>query len=124
VPTDLRTPGAVFAGGVLGALARAGLEEALGPARGAFPWTTLAVNLLGAALLAAVVLRDERGTSSGRHERSLVGTGFCGALTTFSTLQLELLHLLDDGALALALAYAAASVLGGLVVVAAVRRAL
>jgi CrcB protein len=44
----------------------------------------------------------------------LIAAGFCGALTTFSTFELELLRMLDRGRVALALAYAAASIAGGL----------
>jgi CrcB protein len=58
--------------------------------------------------------------------RPLLGTGFCGALTTFSTLQVELIRLARDGRTPLAAAYLAASVGAGLVSVyastAAVRR--
>ena len=54
----------------------------------------------------------------------LLGTGFCGALTTFSTMQLELLDMLDAHAWGLAVGYVAASVLAGVgAVVLAVRLA-
>jgi CrcB protein len=102
---------AVFAGGCLGALARAGLSEWLQQDPGEWPWATFAANLAGAALLGWVAVRGRLAT------RRLVGTGFCGALTTFSALQLELLQMLDAGHAALAAAYAAASLAGGLVLV-------
>jgi fluoride exporter len=69
---------AVFLGGCLGALARAAVAEAL-----PVPWGTLAVNVFGAFLLGVVVTRSPR----------FWGTGFCGALTTFSTLQVQALAL-------------------------------
>ncbi len=49
--------------------------------------------------------------------RGLLGAGFCGGLTTFSTLQLELYDLLDAGEPALAATYAAVSVAAGLVAI-------
>ena len=52
------------------------------------------------------------------YRRPLLGTGLCGALTTFSTMQLELLQMLDRGAWGLALAYAGASVAAGFLAVA------
>jgi len=48
------------------------------------------------------------------HWRPFVGTGFCGALTTFSTFQVQLVELGDDGHVALAAAYLAVSVAVGL----------
>ncbi len=119
--SDGRLVGAIALGGAAGALVRSGLEELLPPDPGAWPWTTLVINLAGAALLAAVITTVALGRGS-RYRRPLVGTGFCGALTTFSTLQLELLRMLDAGRIGLAAAYAGASVGLGLLVVVAVTR--
>jgi CrcB protein len=96
----------VFAGGVAGTLARAGLVEAWPPHAGHWPWATFIVNVAGSALLGWVAAGE-------RHHR-LLGAGFCGALTTFSTFQLELLHLLDADRVGLALLYGGGSVAAGL----------
>jgi CrcB protein len=104
---------AVFAGGAIGALARVGLVEAAAPPAGSWPWVTFVVNVAGAAILGWVVA-----SGASLRSRRLIGTGFCGALTTFSTLQLELFDLLDAGHVWLALSYAAASLAAGLAVVA------
>jgi fluoride exporter len=110
---DVREPAAVFAGGVLGALARVGLAQGFPHAAGAWPWTTFAVNLAGASLLGWTVAR----LPAASYGRPFVGIGVCGALTTFSTFQLELLRMLDGGRWALALAYAGVSLAAGLAVV-------
>jgi fluoride exporter len=102
---------AVFAGGCLGALTRAGVAESLPHAAAGWPWATLVVNLLGALFLGWVL------ASPARHRRPLLGTGFCGALTTFSALQVELVGMLDRGAWGLAAGYVAASLAGGLLAV-------
>ncbi len=106
---------AVFAGGFAGALARAGLLEALPHSPGEWPWSTFIANVAGALLLGWLVASRSR-------LRPLLGVGFCGALTTFSTLQLELLHMLDGGHAALALAYASVSLAVGLLAAAAGER--
>jgi len=100
---------AVFVGGVAGALARAGVVEVWPATAGHWPWATFAVNVAGAALLGWVV--------AGPRFHRVLGTGFCGALTTFSTLQLELLEMLDADRFGLALLYAVASVAAGLLAV-------
>jgi CrcB protein len=98
---------AVIAGGAVGTLARAGLAEALPVHPGSWPWATLLVNLAGTLILGWVVVARQ-------HWRPLVGTGFCGALTTFSTFQVQMVQLGDDGHVPLAAAYLAVSVVCGL----------
>lgn len=101
---------AVFAGGVAGALARAVVAEGVAPI-----WSTLLVNLAGAALLGYVIVAlPER--------RPLLGTGFCGALTTFSALQLDALRMLDDGHVIRAAAYLGLTAVAGWLALAAGRR--
>lgn len=76
-----------------------------------FPWGTLTVNLAGCLLLGFLV------SASGRVSpavAAIVGTGFCGALTTYSTFSYEALRLVQDGARFYAAGYVVASVLGGL----------
>jgi CrcB protein len=107
----LRVLAAVFAGGMVGTLARLGLLELIVPAPATFPWATFAANVAGAFLLGLVTAREP--------QRPFLGPGVCGALTTFSTLQLELLVLLEDGDGTLAASYALASVAAGVLAVSA-----
>jgi CrcB protein len=104
---------ALFAGGAAGALIRVGLSDAYEPASGQWPWVTLAVNLLGAVLLGFVVARAGDAPGEWEFRHPLLGPGLCGALTTFSTLQLELLGMLDAGHAGLAVGYAGASAVLG-----------
>lgn len=107
---DRRELAAIFLGGALGALLRAGLAEAL-PAGGAeWPWATFLVNIAGAALLGYWFTTLPH-TS---YRRPLLTTGFCGALTTFSTVQLELVEILDAGRVGLAALYLSLSLAAGL----------
>jgi CrcB protein len=112
-PQSSRTLGAIFAGGALGAIARAEVAEALPVHPGTWPWATFLVNIAGAALLGWFTTRLQERLPSSVYRRPFLGTGICGGLTTFSTMQLELLKLLDRGAVGLALGYAAASVVAG-----------
>jgi CrcB protein len=108
---DRRELGAIFLGGALGALARAGLAEGLPDPGVGWPWATFVVNVVGAALLGYwfTVLPHNQ------YRRPLLTTGFCGALTTFSTVQVELLEMLEGGKVELACAYLAVSIAAGLV---------
>jgi CrcB protein len=114
---DRRVLAAIFLGGFAGATARALVGEALVHDPGRWPWATLLVNVAGAFVLGHVITRVEDGREHFPHAGRLLGTGFCGALTTFSTLQLEVLQMLDAGRVGLAGAYLAVSVAAGLAAV-------
>jgi fluoride exporter len=116
---DLRELVAVFVGGFAGAVARAGLLEAAPPEAGAWPWPTFVANVAGAFALGLVVARLP---ASGLG-RPLLGAGLCGGLTTFATMQLELLAMLDASRAGLALLYAGGSLGAGLVAVRVATRA-
>lgn len=114
---DTGAVAAVFVGGAMGAAARAGLDVWFPVRIGAWPWATFTANVLGAAALAAVLLLvPERGRVllSGRGWRLLLGTGACGGLTTFSTLQVEVFDMLRFGEFGVAAAYLTASIAAGL----------
>ncbi|MEA2192347.1 MAG: fluoride exporter [Solirubrobacteraceae bacterium] len=115
---DRRELAAIFAGGFAGAVARAELDQVLGVGTGGWPWSTFVVNVMGAFALGYFTTRLQERLPLSSYRRPLLGTGFCGALTTFSTMQLELLRMLDGGLLALAAAYALVSVAAGFVAVA------
>lgn len=104
---------AVLAGGCAGGLGRYLLTEALPRSR--FPWATLVVNLSGAFLLALLLVLVLEVLPPSTYVRPLLGTGFCGAWTTFSGIVVPSDELLRDGRAGTAAAYLLASVLGGLV---------
>jgi CrcB protein len=114
VKLDARELAAIFAGGFLGAVARAGLVEALPHDAGEWPWATFLVNVVGAFLLGWFITRLHERLPLSAYRRPFLGTGVCGALTTFSTMQLELLRMLDGGHDALALDYATATLAAGM----------
>ena len=115
---DRREVAAIFAGGFVGAVARAALIEAFPHAPDAWPWPTVIANLIGAFALGYFATRLQERLPLSAYRRPLLGTGFCGALTTFSTVQLEVVDMLDAGRAALAAAYLLASVTAGFAAVA------
>ena len=79
-----------------------------------WPWITFGVNIAGTFVLALTLsLLRARGRTASLW-RPLVGIGFCGALTTFSTLQLEVFRMLRADPWRLAAGYLAASVFAGM----------
>jgi CrcB protein len=114
MPTvDRRELAAIFVGGVLGALLRVLLIRTGAGAAPDWPWPTFAANVLGASLLGYFSTRLQERLPLSSYRRPLLGTGLCGALTTFSTVQVELLAMLDDNRYGLAVSYVIASVAAG-----------
>src|SRR6204780_5796199 len=101
---------AVFAGGALGTLARGALGEAFPHSATAWPWPTFAVNVVAAFLLGYFVTRLQERLPLSSYRRPLLGTRLGGGPSTFSTMQVEILNMLDAHAWGLALGYTAASV--------------
>ena len=104
------------AGGAFGGIARSALERWLPPGDG-WPWATFAVNVAGCALLAWFATRLLERLPPATYRRPFLGTGLCGALTTFSTFQIEVLRLVHRGHAALGVGYLAASLAAGFGVV-------
>jgi fluoride exporter len=105
---------AIAAGGFVGAPSRYLLDRAVNRRTDSeLPWGTFLINLTGSfllGLLTGMVLTHHLGSVP----NALVGTGFCGAYTTFSTFTYETLRLVEEGELRLAALNVAASVVIGL----------
>lgn len=101
-------------GGAAGANARywVGLWFRAQPWAQQFTWGTFVINLSGSLLLGVVsaLFRDRAGPGF-----LLLGTGFCGGFTTFSTFSLEVAEAIQKGRWDLAALYVATSVVGGVV---------
>jgi fluoride exporter len=110
---DRREIAAIFAGGALGTVARAALAEAFPHPATAWPWPTFGVNIAAAFLLGYFVTRLQERLPLSSYRRPLLGTGLCGGLSTFSTMQVEILKMISAGAWGLAAGYAAASIAAG-----------
>jgi CrcB protein len=106
----------VFAGGILGGLARDGISLAWPTPTAGFPTAILVINTAGAFALAVLVtvvaLR-----AAPAYLRPLLGTGFCGAFTTFSSVVTADDLLLAHGNAAVAVGYLVASLVAGLAAV-------
>jgi fluoride exporter len=103
----------VFVGGCLGGWARYGITSTWPARTGRFPWATFDVNVAGAFVLAVVVVVAADVVSS-RYLRPLLGTGFCGAFTTFSAIVVTTDQLFAHHHQRIAVAYVSASIAAGL----------
>ena len=110
---DARTVAAVFVGGAAGTLARAALATAAAPDPGRWPWPTFVANIVGSVLLGFIGTR----LATTDIRRPLWGTGVCGGLTTFSTVQVETLLMIQHGKYLMAVGYTAAGIVAGLLAV-------
>jgi CrcB protein len=114
---DYRELGAIFAGGALGSLARAALNTLTVPDPARWPWPTFVVNIVGAFLVGYFTTRLLERLPLSSYRRPLLGTGLCGGLTTFSTMQVETLRMVERGHWALAACYTISSIVLGLLAV-------
>ncbi|GAC1401924.1 MAG: fluoride efflux transporter CrcB [Mycobacterium sp.] len=111
---DGRELAAVFVGGALGTVARAALATLAAPDPGRWPWPTFIVNIVGAFLLGYFTTRLLERLPVSSYRRPLLGTGVCGGLTTFSTMQVEIVRMLGFHHYGLAVGYTATSIVAGL----------
>jgi len=112
-PADREELAAIFAGGCIGAIARAALAEALAVRADQWPWATFLVNIAAALALGYFVTRLQERLPPYMYRHAFLATGICGALSTFSTMMVEILRMIDAAHWGLALGYTGASLAGG-----------
>jgi fluoride exporter len=124
---DRRELAAIFLGGAVGALLRIWLGESFVGAAAEWPWVTFSINVTGSFALGYLATRLQDRLPQSTYRLPLLGTGFCGAYTTFSTMQVEILKMIEHSRYGLAVGYAAASITAGYLAIwvatATVRRA-
>lgn len=119
IPSPLTATAFVFAGGGIGAVLRYQLgrfmTHVLGPnVVTAFPWATLAANVIGGLSMGLLAGWLARHGSHGETWRLFIGVGLLGGFTTFSSFSLETMLLIERGQASTAAIYAIVSVLAAL----------
>lgn len=90
--------GVVALGGVIGAMGRFGIAVGWPASAGTFPWATFATNVVGCALIGALMVLITEVWTAHRLVRPFVGTGILGGFTTFSAYSVEVERLVAEGA--------------------------
>ncbi|GGS26827.1 putative fluoride ion transporter CrcB 1 [Streptomyces aureoverticillatus] len=107
----------VAVGGALGAAARYGASLIWPVAGAAFPWTTLAVNAVGCAVIGVFMVVLSEVWAAHRLVRPFFGTGVLGGFTTFSTYAVDIERLVEAGHARTGLAYLALTLFAALAAV-------
>ncbi|MCW2673506.1 MAG: crcB3 [Frankiales bacterium] len=105
---------AVFVGGCVGTLARYEVTETWSTPAHHFPWATFAINSSGAFALALLLVLVLEVLPPSTYLRPLLGTGFCGAWTTFSSIVASADQLIAHGHARLGASYVVSSAVAGL----------
>jgi fluoride exporter len=100
----------VMAGGGIGAVLRFQLGRVLVSTSPAWPWGTFVANVLGGFAMGILAAWLMRVGEAGETMRLLIGVGLLGGFTTFSAFSLDMMRMVESGAIGLALGYALASV--------------
>lgn len=114
MPPTLPSTLAICLGACLGALGRWWLSRWLNQETAWLPWGTLLANWIGAFLVGCAVVVFDQHSQLDPAWRLAVITGLLGALTTFSSFSVEVVHMLQQGRWPLALSTTALHVLGAL----------
>jgi CrcB protein len=110
---DRRELASIFVGGMAGALLRVWISNELPASATQWPWAIFIINISGSIALAYFATRLQERLPQSTYRRPFLGTGLCGAYTTFSTMQVEILKMLDHDRYGLAVGYSAASIGAG-----------
>lgn len=108
----------IFLGGGLGSVLRYVISTHLNTAENQLYLGTFLVNILGCLLLGIIVGLSLRNSWLSGETTLLLGVGFCGGFTTFSTFGLEMQTLLREGHIGMFLLYAFGSLVIGMLLVA------